>query len=483
MEHDRYTYLKFASFKDLANWSVSHILGINLRFTNLYPMTPIRQIIKRNQQTIIIKDEVQYKQITLKTNGGGAVLRDVKLGKDIGTKKQYPVSTGQFIISKIDARNGAFGLITKDLNGAVVTADFPVFDVIGKNVVPKYLLLLSTTKTFARFAQSCSRGTTNRQRIDIELFLSKRIPLPSLKTQQILVEAYNKKIDKAKELELQAELIEHSIEEYLLEELGIMHCSFKMQDTSLSVVSEPQIELDISHRQEINMSAAYHQGNRIQEEYNYLRFVEFKDIKRWDCYNEESNILTKLKESHYPIVEIGNVYDFVQRRWDKKGSHFYYVEIGAVDPLKGILYAEDIPTNKAPSRATQKIKAGDLIIGTTRPYLKKFAIVDDKYDDCVCSSGFQVVAPNRTYNLSYLYEFLKTSVAISQFELLMSGAIYPAITNKDLKKILIPLPPISVQNTIVKHINKQKVQMMELKQMAVKLRKEALAEFEKEIFE
>ena len=177
------------------------------------------------------------------------------------------------------------------------------------------------------------------------------------------------------------------------------------------------------------------------------------------------------------------MYDFTQRRWDKKGSTFNYVEIGSVDPLKGILYAEEIPTDKAPSRATQKINKGDLIIGTTRPYLKKFAIVNDDYDGCICSSGFQVVAPQNKYNLSYLCEVLKISVVIAQFESFMSGALYPAITNKDLKKIQIPLPPIDIQNSIVEHINKQKEQIKQLRQQAENLRKEALEDFEKEIFE
>ncbi|MBR6421133.1 restriction endonuclease subunit S, partial [bacterium] len=101
----------------------------------------------------------------------------------------------------------------------------------------------------------------------------------------------------------------------------------------------------------------------------------------------------------------------------------------------------------------------------------------------VCSSGFQVVAPKDTYNLSYLYEFLKSPIAISQFELFMSGALYPAITNKDLKKILIPLPPLKIQNAIVENINEKKSQIKELKQLAETLRKEALEEFEKEVFE
>ena len=440
-----YTALKFTRFKYVGNWSVSHILGQVIGFNRKYLTQPIGNFVKRSSTLISVQDDQEYKQVTLKTKGGGAVLRDIKMGKDIGTKRQFVVSEGQFIMSKIDARNGAFGIVTEELDGAIVTADFPVFDVETQITDPEYFTLISSTKAFARFAQSCSRGTTNRQRIDINLFLSQQIPTPTLLEQQALIKAYNERIKQAQDLEEQASQIEKEIEEYLLTELNISITKAKL-----------------------------HKG---------LNLVRFKDVERWDCYNGGYSIATSLKQSPYPIVEIGNVFDSTQRKWDKKESKFHYVEIGAVDPLQGILYAEEIPTSKAPSRATQKIKTGDLIIGTTRPYLKKFAIVGAEYNDCVCSSGFQVIAPKDEYNLSYLYEYLKSSVAIAQFELFMSGALYPAITGKDLKKILIPLPPIDIQNNIVNYINKLKEQIIQLKQQAEDLRKKALEEFEKEIFE
>ena len=104
-------------------------MGYNER----YPLVSIGQIITKSIKPIEIEDNTSYKQITLKTNGGGVVLRDEKLGKNIGTKKQYLVFAGQFIMSKIDARNGAFGVVGPDLDGAIVTADFPVFDVDGES--------------------------------------------------------------------------------------------------------------------------------------------------------------------------------------------------------------------------------------------------------------------------------------------------------------------------------------------------------------
>ncbi|MDZ7777153.1 MAG: restriction endonuclease subunit S [Bacteroidales bacterium] len=144
-----------------------------------------------------------------------------ELGENIGTKIQYEIKPSQFLMSKIDARNGAFGLVPANLDGAIVTNDFPVFDVDNSKVIPEFLVLITTTKEFIQFAQSCSSGTTNRQRIDIEMFLNVKIPLPPLSGQNRIVEAYDKKINQAEELEQKAKKLEEGIEETLFETLNI----------------------------------------------------------------------------------------------------------------------------------------------------------------------------------------------------------------------------------------------------------------------
>ena len=59
----------------------------------------------------------------------------------------------------------------------------------------------------------------------------------------------------------------------------------------------------------------------------------------------------------------------------------------------------------------------------------------------------------------------------------------PRINERTFKAIQVPIPPIDIQNAIVGHINEQKARIKELKKHAEVLRKEALVEFEKEIFE
>ena len=52
-----------------------------------------------------------------------------------------------------------------------------------------------------------------------------------------------------------------------------------------------------------------------------------------------------------------------------------------------------------------------------------------------------------------------------------------------LEQLSVPVPSLNIQSTIVEHINKQKEQIKQLRLQAENLRKEALEDFEKEIFE
>lgn len=184
-------YISTVPFSGLFNWSVQYLNDSKIAFSKAYPMMRIGEFLKRNKTAVTIQDGVKYKRVTIKVRNGGVVPRDEVMGENIGTKKQFLVSKGQFILSKIDARNGAMGIIPAELDGAVVTQDFLPYDIDTTKVNPQYFVLVCTTKQFIAFCQSCSSGTTNRQRVDEAQFLNIKVPVPSLEEQNKLVEEYN----------------------------------------------------------------------------------------------------------------------------------------------------------------------------------------------------------------------------------------------------------------------------------------------------
>ncbi|TPW77712.1 restriction endonuclease subunit S [Schumannella soli] len=122
--------------------------------------------------------------VTVRMNGGGAVERRIGSGKTPVPFTGYRVRAGQFIYSRIDARNGAYALVPSELDGAVVSKDFPVFDVRTDRALPEYLLHFMRAGSLQRQVQAASFGATNRQRVSEETFLGFSLQLPSIDEQR-----------------------------------------------------------------------------------------------------------------------------------------------------------------------------------------------------------------------------------------------------------------------------------------------------------
>ncbi len=241
--------ITFVKFSKLYNWSVQYLIEDTFSFSQNFPFVPISKFLKRNKTNVEIQNDIKYKRVTIKTNNGGVYLRDVQIGERIGTKKQFLIRDGQFLLSKIDARNGAFGVVTPDLDGAIITGNFWAFDVDYSQINPHYLTLLTTTPEFIKFSEKSSAGTTNRHYLQENLFLAVEIPLPPLNdedakkknvsnkiTQEKIVNAYFQKIADAKKAKLKARVIEKSIKEYLFKELGIGEIDYQKSILGLSFI-------------------------------------------------------------------------------------------------------------------------------------------------------------------------------------------------------------------------------------------------------
>lgn len=94
-----YKFLHFANLKDIPNWSVQYADEEDLGFTKKYPMARIGSFLVRRKEAIDIQDGIIYKRVTVSTKGGNITIRDQKDGRLIGTKKQFVIHEGQFLLS------------------------------------------------------------------------------------------------------------------------------------------------------------------------------------------------------------------------------------------------------------------------------------------------------------------------------------------------------------------------------------------------
>jgi len=172
-----------------------------------WDLVPLREILIKSENWIELKPTERYKQVTVKIWGKGVVERNEVTGGEISASKRLQVKSGQFILSRIDARHGAFGLIPDSLDGAVVTNDFPVFTPNPQRILPQFLEWISKTVNFVEICKAASEGTTNRVRLKEDHFLAMDISLPPIEEQQQIVarvEELAGKIEEARSLRQQA---------------------------------------------------------------------------------------------------------------------------------------------------------------------------------------------------------------------------------------------------------------------------------------
>lgn len=150
-------------------------------------------------------------------------------------------------------------------------------------------------------------------------------------------------------------------------------------------------------------------------------------------------------------------------------QEFIYVDIASIDNLsKQIVETKKFLGKEAPSRARQLIRQGDILVSTVRPNLNAVALVDKYLDKQICSTGFCILRPNTNKILSrYLFFISQQEFFIKGLVKKTKGANYPAVSNKDIKSLKIPLPPIPLQEkfaTIVEQVEKIKEKLKNEKQ-------------------
>ena len=442
-----YKYLHFVTLQSLVNWSVAYLIKNNT-LSSVFPLVSIGTFLMRNKTAIDVKNNVIYKRVTIKTNGGGVCLRDQKSGKDIGTKKQFVVKEGQFIVSKIDARNGAFGVVPPEANNAIITGNFWTFDVNTNIIIPQYLALLTATQEFMFFAEKASNGTTNRHYLQEPLFLSQQIPLPSLEEQNKIIAAYNATIAQADNLSQQAVKINDKIETYLKEKLGI-----EQNNTS-------------SRKNTIG---------------KFMWLVHLKDITRWDVYNSQDNTYNGtydyllLRDLLISSPKYGAGY-----KAEKKQRDVRYIRITDINE-DGSLNDDFASVAKYDNQYL--LKQNDFLIARTGNTVGKTFLYDESLGKAIYA-GYLIKfeLDISKVNPQYLLAYTKSSVYKTWIKNNMRISAQPNINSKQYEESPIILPPLAVQNEIVDHISALRAEQKTLQQQASNLRTHATQQFEQTIF-
>ena len=149
---------------------------------------PISTFLRKSEDWVQPEPDRMYQQIRVRLWGKGLTLRARIPGANIAAHRQLRASAGQFLISRIDARHGACGIVPDHLDGALVSIDFPCFDINERVVLPRYLEWYSRTEQFVDLCRRASEGSTNRVRLKEDRFMALQLAYPPIGEQQRIVD-------------------------------------------------------------------------------------------------------------------------------------------------------------------------------------------------------------------------------------------------------------------------------------------------------
>jgi type I restriction enzyme S subunit len=121
-------------------------------------------------------------KLTVKLYGRGVVPKQERLAGSENTR-YFRRNAGQFIYSKLDFLNGAFGIVPEHLDGYETTLDVPAFDVCD-TADSKWLLYFVSREEFYSQQLGAAAGGRKARRVNPSEFLAMKFPAPILEEQR-----------------------------------------------------------------------------------------------------------------------------------------------------------------------------------------------------------------------------------------------------------------------------------------------------------
>lgn len=459
VKEKRYDFLKFVNLKSLTNWNIKYIT-FDFTSEEKYNMVEIGKLLTRIKKKENINENKKYNRIKIKINAQGVEIRDCIQGKNIGTKEQYIVSEGQLVLSKIDARNGAFGLVPLYADKAIITSNFWTYDINTNLVNSDFLIFVLSSNNFKKNWEVCSNGSGNRLYLQEEMFLKTKIPLPPLEVQEKIVNQYNLKMNQAEKKEKEAKQIKKDIERYLFNELGI----------SENIIEEKK------------------------GKYTYLKIVQFKDIKEWEVTKINNEI--KYNTTKYEEIYIGDSLKILKEIFRGKSPKYNENSNAFIINQKcnrwneiDLKYVKKVDKDWAESFDSKfYTKENDILINSTGEGTigRATCIKEKEHTNLLYDNHILLLRLNNEYMDSQFFVYLFNSNYVQEQISILKGAISTKQTElgiEKVKKIKMPIPKLHKQKQISKAIKEKEETINNLINSVEQLRSTAKIKLQNEIFD
>lgn len=326
-------------------------------------------------------------------------------------KLAYP---GDIIIAKGGNSLAKVGLLTDTYNYYSVCRDLIIIRTNKIVNIDKYFLWLFLHSKIGQKIMLRTASQTGQPHLTINEIKNITVP-KNTKGENICKNAFLKSI----ELEIKSKQLYREAEQLLLAELGLL--DYQVKNTLSFSTTKKEIE----------------EAHRYDSEYFQPKYAE---------------IVKKIEEYKGGWDLVKNVINLKDKNYTPKIDQKYkYLALSNISSQGYIQDYQEEFGKDLPSRARRKINTNDLIISSIEGSLSSCALVEKKFDNSICSTGFFVLNSEKINSETLLILF-KSSIVQEFLQRGSKGTILTAISKTELESIKIPLIESSIQEQIAEKI-------------------------------
>jgi type I restriction enzyme S subunit len=168
-----------------------------------WPLVKLGDLLAQIDRMERVDPDASYHLLGVRLEGNGPFIRETVKGTETSAGRLNQVQSGDFIYSRLFAWRGAFGVITKAMDGCFVSNEFPIFRTNQERLDVGYLARwFQLPHVWRKVEENCTGSTpTTRNRFKEHFFLDLEIPLPPLTEQKALVARLVALAEKTRRLE------------------------------------------------------------------------------------------------------------------------------------------------------------------------------------------------------------------------------------------------------------------------------------------
>lgn len=398
----------------------------------------------RSDASLYADDGIKFLRI-LNIDDGEIVERDMKhITADVhnGDLSRSQLAANDVLMT-ITGRVGSAAVVRKDHLPANINQHIVRMRIDAKRCLPDFLSeWLNCPAGLELSNRGVSGGT--RPALDYSAIRDIRVPLPaSLETQDGLVQDMSAARAERKAMLADANSLMSSMDDFVLDELGIPKPVYEPKQ---SFAVRPS-QLGVQRR----LDSDYYHPERL------------------GALSTLQAISRNLK-----LTQLADAATFVREKINEPTEN--YMGLAHVESHTG----EHTGSTKTASGDCFEFQTDDVLFARLGSYLNKVYCAE--MNGC-CSTEFHVLRVNNPNTLlpEYLAAALRSRIILSQTTHMASGNTHPRLTNYDVENLLIPIPALETQETIVAEIRRRRQKARRLRAQADAVLREAKRKFEAQL--